>query len=91
MLWVKKSDVKDMVREQMTDQQLEDDVEELKEDLDAQCFGKTRKRYSHNKFWLTYSANLKEQPVNLVTTRATLEKLPHSKHFRITKKRIEIL
>lgn len=88
VLLVKKSDVKDMVQEQMSDQQLKDDMKEIKEDLDAQCYGKARKRYPHGKFWLTYSSNLKEQPINLVTTRDTLEKLPHTRHFYITKDKV---
>lgn len=96
MLWVKKSDVKDMVREQIDDESLQKDIAELQDDdcldkLMGWNLGKVRKRYPHGKFWITYSANLKEKPVNLVTTRATLEKLPHSRHFVVTRERIKKL
>lgn len=48
---------------------------------------KHRKRYLHEKFWLTYSPYLNEQPVNLVTTRQNLESLPHSHHYIANKER----
>ena len=47
--------------------------------------GKYRKSYRHRKFWLTYSSRLKEQPVNLVVPRTTLEAFQHSVHFIVTK------
>ncbi len=58
--------------------------------LDAD--GKARHKYPHRKYWLTYSTKMKEKPVNLVIPRDTLEKLPHTIHFIVTKsgiKRIE--
>ena len=85
-MWVKKSDVKDMVAEQMTKEQLEADIEELREDdFSAQLYGKARKQYPHKKFWLTYSTKLWEKPVNLVVPVDALLKLPHTKHFLVTK------
>ena len=47
--------------------------------------GRYRKSYRHRKFWLTYSSRLKEQPVNLVVPRTTLEAFQHSVHFIVTK------
>lgn len=96
MLWVKKQDVKDMLYEQMTDEQLEEDIQELQDEdcLDALLgwnWGKARKKYEHGKFWLTYSKYLKEQPVNLVAARETLEQLPHTKHFIVTEKGVKKL
>lgn len=93
MLWVKKNDVQNMIYEQISEKQLKEDIAELQEDdiSPLMNYGKARKRYPHKKFWLTYSSNLKEQPVNLVTTRDILEKLPHTKHFKITKEGIERL
>ena len=52
---------------------------------------KKRKTYKHKKFWLTYSAWMHEKPVNLVVPRETLENLPHSKHFMITKDKITVI
>ena len=94
MLWVKKSDVKQMISGQIDDDQLKKDITDIQDEdcldeLIGWNFGKIRKKYEHGLFWLTYSTKLKEHPVNLVTTRDQLEKLPHSKHFYITKDKIE--
>lgn len=87
VLWVKKQDVVDMVEQQMTMQQLKADAEELRED-DFMPMQKRRKTYPHRIFWLTYSNNLQEKPVNLVVPRSTLEKLPHTKHLIVTKEKV---
>lgn len=55
--------------------------------LDAD--GKARHKYPHRKYWLTYSTRMKEKPVNLVIPRDTLEKLPHTIHFVVTKSGIK--
>ena len=47
--------------------------------------GKYRQRYEHDKFWLTYSSHLQEQPMNLVIPRATLLKFKAKRHFVVTK------
>lgn len=87
VLWVKKSDVVAMVEEQMTIDQMKSDAAELRE-YDFVTMQKKRKTYPHRKFWLTYSAWMHEKPVNLVVPRDTLEKLPHSKHFIVTKEKV---
>lgn len=89
VLWVKKQDVVDMVEEQMPIDQLKADAAELREDMLVAT--KKRKTYQHKKFWLTYSVWMHEKPVNLVVPRETLENLPHSKHFMITKDKITII
>lgn len=86
MLWVKKQDVVSMVEQQMTMQRLKADAEELRED-DFMPAQKKRKTYPHHMFWLTYSCWLAEKPVNLVVPRDTLENLPHSAHFIVTKQK----
>ena len=86
VLWVKKQDVVSMVEQQMTMQQLKADAEELRED-DFMLAQKKRKTYPHRMFWLTYSCWLAEKPVNLVVPRDTLENLPHSAHFIVTKQK----
>ena len=87
VLWVKKQDVVDMVEEQMTIDELKEDADELRNDGYDEN-DKKRKTYPHRRFWLTYSAWMSEKPVNLVTTRATLEKLPHSKHLIVTRENV---
>lgn len=88
VLWVKKQDVVDMVEEQMTVDQLKSEAKELREDTTKLFKGKSRTTYKHRKFWLTYSAWLDEKPVNLVTLRTTLEKMPHSKHYVVTREKV---
>lgn len=88
VLWVKKQDVVDMVEEQMTIDEMKADAKELRED-DFYIMQKKRKTYPHRIFWLTYSTWMHEKPVNLVVPRETLEKLPHSKHFIVTKEKVE--
>lgn len=47
--------------------------------------GRYRHTYIHGMFQLTYSSRIKEQPINLVISRTTLERLPSSRHFVATK------
>jgi hypothetical protein len=72
------------------------------EDIESGCYGdaptclgyiktpngKYRTKYSHKKFWLTYSSRKPEKPMNIVVPRATLESLPHSRHFIVTKGKV---
>lgn len=92
ILWVKKKDLCNLIEENMTIQDLKNDVAELQDedclDTSLSYSSKARKRYKHGKFWITWSKSLREQPVNLVVPRATLEKLPHSRHFVVTRERI---
>ena len=75
----------------MTIGQLKADAQQLRDNAwMAMSDGKSRKRYKHNKYWLTYSNSLEEQPVNLVTTRENLLKLPHTKHLIITREKVEV-
>lgn len=89
MLWVKKADIKQLVEEQTGLAKLSSDAAELREDdnsLDAVMFGgKPRKRYQHGMFWLTFSRQLREKPVNLVVPVDTLASLPHSRRFLATR------
>ena len=85
---MKKQDVVDMIEEQMTMEQLKTDANELREDSIELFQNKSRKTYPHRKFWLTYSTWMFEKPVNLVVPRDTLEKLPHSKHFIVSKEKV---
>lgn len=68
---------------------MKEDATELREDnnsLEAVMFGsKPRKRYTHGMFWLTYSKQLREKPVNLVVPVDTLASLPHSHRFLATR------
>ena len=50
--------------------------------------GRARFKYPHRRYWLTYSTKLDERPVNLVMHREDLEKLPHSRHFIVTKEEV---
>ena len=89
MLWIKKSDVLQLLQCEMSIEQLRADIIELREDgFSIQMYGKARKKYSHGKFWLTYSGKLLEQPVNLVVPTETLLKLPHTKHFTVTREKV---
>lgn len=54
--------------------------------------GKYRTKYDHGNFWLTYSYDMHEQPVNIVLRRSTLEScLKHTKHFIVTKGKVNII
>ena len=87
MLWVKKQDVIDNVQEITTLSDLQYDAQILRTESELLNVQKNRKRYNSN-FWLTYSGQLYEKPVNLVMQRNTIEKLKNTKHFFITKNKI---
>ena len=83
----------------ITLQQLKKDINQLRCDGDCNATdifgshtlddkGKARWHYPHRKYWLTYSTNLDERPINIVIPRKTLESLPHSKHFIVTKEKV---
>lgn len=88
MLWVKKQDVIDYVQQTTQLSDLQYDAQELRNESELIGMSKNRKRYSNSNFWLTYSGQLYEKPVNLVMQRSTLENLKNSKHFFITKNKI---
>lgn len=88
MLWVKKQDVIDCVQQTSQLSDLQYDAQELRNESELMGMTKNRKRYSNSNFWLTYSGQLYEKPVNLVMQRSALEKLKNSKHFFITKNKI---
>lgn len=89
--WVYQQDDMRLEQQQMTIGQLKADAQQLRDNawMDMSD-GKSRKRYKHNKYWLTYSNSLEEQPVNLVITRENLLKLPHTKHLIITREKVEV-
>lgn len=83
----------------ITIEQLKRDVEQLRFNGDnnvtdvfgnraVDSKGRARFKYPHKKYWLTYSTRLEEKPINLVLLRDDLEKLPHSKHFIVTKEKV---
>ena len=51
--------------------------------------GKRRLKYSHGKFWLTYSANLHEKSVNLVVPMEVLFAMSHTRQYIATREKIE--
>lgn len=100
VLWVKKTDVADFILENgLSKEQLNLDVIELRNKgnlNETDIFGystldrngKCRLKYNHQNFWLTYSTQLKEKPVNIIFKRNTLEQLKHSRHFIVTRKEV---
>lgn len=92
VLWVKKIDIDEMLLNNgISKETIKSDAEELRE-FPTSFYGKSRKKYPNiSDFWLTYSTDLKEKPVNLVIKRQTLESLPHSKHFIVTKDKVNII
>lgn len=83
----------------ITIDQLKKDIQQLRFDGDnnvTDIFGKhtvdskgrARFKYPHKKYWLTYSTKKKEKPINLVMLRDDLEKLPHTRHFIVTKEKV---
>lgn len=106
ILWVKKDELIDFIKQHTSIQTIKADVAELRADGDnyesreymdwlnalgmpmlssKDPKGLYRKVYDHKRFHLTYSSRLKEQPVNLVISRTTLESLPSTRHFVVTK------
>lgn len=88
MLWVKKQDVINYVQETILLSDLQYDAQELRNDSELLNLQKNRKKYNNSKFWLTYSGQLYEKPVNLVIPRNIIETFNNSKHFFITKNKI---
>ena len=89
MLLVSKKDILDMV---VND--IRHDAKALRDYCDLQIEANekdinNRKRYSHGRYWLTYSYFLNEKPVNLVIPRHELEELPRSIQFDITKDSVQ--
>lgn len=81
-----------LTKQNMTIDLLKADAELLRENAWTDLVnGKSRRHYKHNKYWLTYSNDLDEQPVNLVITRENLLKLPHTGHAIITRQKVEVL
>ena len=91
MLWVKKQDVVDYVKQTTNLSDLYNDANILRTDSKSLGVQKNRKRYENANFWLTYSGQLFEKSVNLVTQRNTLENFKNSRHFYITKNEIKKL
>lgn len=85
LLFVKKADVEELVESETGKTRLMSDAQKLRDEGMPDSRGLARLRYSHNKFWLTYSDNLDEKPVNMVVPRQTLEGLPHTKHLTVTR------
>lgn len=48
----------------------------------------TRLTFGHGAFYLALSPLIDEEPVNLVIPRESLEKLPGSKRFNVTDKKV---
>ena len=95
VLWVKKTDVVELIKniDSLTIDQIKslasNLILEAKNDMDAGIFQqKYRRKFPSGKFWLTYSPKLFEKPVNLVVPRETLENLPHSKHFEVSRNKV---
>lgn len=91
VLWCKKQDVIDYVQQDIQLSNLLNDANRLRAESKSLGVQKNRKRYENANFWLTYSGQLFEKPVNLVMPRNTLETFKNSKHFYITKNEIKKL
>ena len=91
VLWCKKQDVIDFVKQTTSLNDLWNDAKELRHQSKLNGVQKNRKRYENANLWLTYSGQLFEKPVNLVMQRNTLENFKNSKHFYITKSEIKKL
>ena len=89
MLWVKKQDVIDYVKQTTNLNDLYNDANNLRAESKSLGVSKNRKYYKN--FWITHSNRLFESPVNLVMPRNTLETFKNSKHFYITKNELKKL
>lgn len=87
VLFFDKKELTDYIQQELPLSTLVEDAESLRDT--SNDYGKSRKHYLHHKFWLTYSPNLKEQPVNLVLPRATYKSLSKSSELIITKQTIK--
>ena len=91
ILWVAKQDVVDFVQNDIQLSDLYNDAKELRQQSKLNGVQKNRKRYENANFWLTYSSNLFEKPVNLVMPRNTLENFKSSRHFVVSRQEIKKL
>ena len=89
VLWVKKSDVIDFVKQDIQLSDLYNDANKLRAESKSLGVAKNRKYYKN--FWLTHSNRLFESPVNLVTQRNTLETFESSRHFVVSRHEIKKL
>ena len=93
VLLVKKSDVYGMLGDGLGRDELVRKANALissadRDEIHPDRNGKYRLKLSDS-FWLTYSPKLHEKPVNLVVPRETLESLPKSRHFTVTRDGVE--
>ena len=91
VLWVAKKDVIDYVKQTTNLSDLYNDAKDLRHQSKLNGVQKNRKRYENANFWLTYSGQLFEKPVNLVMPRNTLENFKNSRHFVVLKNEIKKL
>lgn len=76
VLWTSKKKLKAWVESfGRTMDLLMEDAKELRREIDEGGSMVFKRRYPHGAFWLSFSSNLEEQPVNLVIPRKTLEGL----------------
>lgn len=89
ILLVPKKSVKQFVQKHgMSDMDLIERAESLAQTDDLNYQNKAYDRISPNELWLTYSAGLNEQPVNLVIPREVLKQLKGVADLYVTKDRI---
>lgn len=100
VLWIKKSDVFDLLdTHDISFETLKTDTKEIRDrgnNNKTDIFGHTaldrtgkcRTQYPKIPCCLTYSTKMFEQPVNLVFERKTLESLPHTTHFVVTRNKV---
>ena len=69
----------------LSDMDLLERAEQLAESDDLNYQSKAYDRIAANKLWLTYSAGLREQPVNMVVTREVLKQLKGVADLFVTK------
>lgn len=102
IIWCKKSEVEDFVREHMSLKRLAEVAEEVK--LIADDFIKPEPKYGgiytkdrkdvsrinwdHHQFWITYTPWLKEQPANLSMRTSSLLELKSTRRFIVTKDKV---
>ena len=72
----------------LSDMDLIERAEQLADSDDLNYQSKAYDRIAANKLWLTYSAGLREQPVNLVIPREVLKQLKGVADLHVTKDRI---
>lgn len=85
LLFVSKSALKRYVYSTISHDMLLRDMEELRaRQAHEYDKGKLRKKYKHDKFWLTRSVHLAEEPINLNVPRKRLCELPNSVEFCVS-------